>query len=103
MISDIPGPSRGNLGFPGFGQLVSPLGESPSVPEVTIHEYGDSLISEHEIWSAGQIASLGFVPPTSRIEGFCDKPLGPRIPSLDSCHHLASLFWGHDVPTVAAG
>jgi hypothetical protein len=103
MVSDIPGPSRGNLGFPGFGQLVRPLWESPSMPEVTIDEYGDSFIPEHEIWPAGQIAGLGLVPPTCHIEGFCDKPLGPRIPSLDSCHHLASLFRGHDVPTMAAG
>lgn len=102
MISRIPGPSCGNLGFPGFGELVCPLGESPSMPEVTIDEYGDSFIPEHEIWPAGQIAGLGLVPPTSHIEGFCNKPLGPRILSLDSCHNPASLFRGHDVPAVAA-
>jgi hypothetical protein len=49
-----------DLRLPGGRELVAPYRESPSVPEVPIHEYGNPGIAHDEVGAAWQIPYVAF-------------------------------------------
>jgi len=88
------------LRFPLSGKLGPPAWKPPSVPEVTVDEEGNFLLTENEIRASRQIArmSLAVQPKLGQHSG--DAPFWTGVCSPDSRHHGTALLGRHDVPFV---
>lgn len=101
-VPGIPSASGLDLGFPRLRQLVAPHGETPTVPEIPIHEHGNAPFTEDEIRTTRQVGRMLLPGQADLDQQGSQTPLRSGALAADAAHDTAARLRGHDVAAMAA-
>lgn len=85
---------------PFLGELQAPSRELPPVPEVSVHEHGNTRSTEHKIRATGQIPGVAFERAAMARDELREALLGAGVGPADPGHESAALLGAHDVAPV---
>ena len=88
---------RSQFVSPKLGEFVFPTWKSPSVPEISIHKYGNALTIDNYVGTAGKRADVTHKLHLVPTQFTLNESLKWAVLQFNGLHGYGSLCWGQVV------